>query len=180
MWFKKNKEKGEEEMTTLEQVRKAYEDLSEDDKKKFHQSLSDRVHESIAAQERADGDEDSQSAEDREHEALGAEHADGEGDVEELHETDPEDAEEEHEEEQDRKDDRQDERHEETEDWQTIAEERLKRLEEAVDTILSKKGVEEKAKDVYGLGTGIFPNSGERAEKKVTSAEVAKTIRKFM
>lgn len=66
----------DKEMTTLEQVRKAYEDLSEDDKKTFHQSLSDRVHESIAAQERADGNEDKQSAEDREHEALGAEHAD--------------------------------------------------------------------------------------------------------
>lgn len=48
---------------TLEMVRKAYEDLSEDDKKKFHQSISDRVHESIAAQERDEGDEDSQSAE---------------------------------------------------------------------------------------------------------------------
>lgn len=66
----------DKEMTTLEQVRKAYEDLSDDDKKTFHQSLSDRVHESIAAQERADGDEDKQSAEDREHEALGTEHAD--------------------------------------------------------------------------------------------------------
>lgn len=66
----------DKEMTTLEQVRKAYEDLSDDDKKTFHQSLSDRVHESIAAQERANGDEDKQSAEDREHEALGAEHAD--------------------------------------------------------------------------------------------------------
>lgn len=71
--------KGKEEeqnMTTLEQVRKAYEDLSDDDKKTFHQSLSDRVHESIAAQERADGNKDSQSAKDREREALGAEHAD--------------------------------------------------------------------------------------------------------
>lgn len=66
----------DKEMTTLEQVRKGYENLSDDDKKTFHQSLSDRVHESIAAQERADGDEDKQSAEDREHEALGAEHAD--------------------------------------------------------------------------------------------------------
>ena len=75
-------------MTTLEQVRKAYEDLSEDDKKSFHQSIADRVHESIAAQERADGNKDSQTAADREHEALGAEHADGKGDVSELHETD--------------------------------------------------------------------------------------------
>ena len=38
-WFgKKDKEKKEENnMTTLEQIRKAYEDLSEDDKKSFHQ-----------------------------------------------------------------------------------------------------------------------------------------------
>lgn len=63
-------------MYTLDEVRKAYEDLSDEDKKTFYQSLSDRVHESIAAQEREKGEEDTQSAEDREHEALGAEHAD--------------------------------------------------------------------------------------------------------
>ena len=34
----------------------------------------------------------SQSAADREHEALGEEHADGKGDVAELHETDPKDS----------------------------------------------------------------------------------------
>lgn len=87
-FFKKTKKEDKTEMTTLEQVRKAYEDLSDDDKKSFHQSISDRIHESIAAQERADGNEDSQSAAAREHEALGAEHADGNGDVEELHESD--------------------------------------------------------------------------------------------
>ena len=86
-FFRKNKEDNEK-MTTLEQIRKAYEDLSDEDKKAFHQSIADRVHESIAAQEKADGDEDSQSAADREHEALGAEHADGEGDVSEIGETD--------------------------------------------------------------------------------------------
>ena len=89
-FLKKKSKKGEAPMTTLEQVKKAYEDLSDEDKKSFHQSLSDRVHESIAAQEKDKGDKDSQSAEDREHEALGAEHADGEGNVDELHETDPE------------------------------------------------------------------------------------------
>lgn len=78
-------------MTTLEQIKKAYADLSDDDKKSFHQSISDRVHESIGEQEHDDGDKDSQSAADREHEALGAEHADGKGDVAELHETDAED-----------------------------------------------------------------------------------------
>lgn len=84
-WFQKNKNKEDNNVTTLDQVRKAYEDLSEDDKKSFHQSIADRVHESIAAQAREDGNEDSQSAEAREHEALGAKHADGKGDVSKLH-----------------------------------------------------------------------------------------------
>lgn len=87
--FKKNK-KGEEIMaeekkSTLEQVREAYNNLDEDDKKAFHQDIADRIHESIGAQEADEGDRDSQSAEDREHEALGEEHAHGEGDVSELH-----------------------------------------------------------------------------------------------
>ena len=80
--------KKESKPTTLEEVRKAYEDLSEDDKKSFHQSIADRVHESIAAQEREHGQEDGQSAEAREHEALGAEHAEGEGETKELGEKD--------------------------------------------------------------------------------------------
>lgn len=75
---------------TLEQVKKAYEDLSDEDKKAFHQSIADRIHESIGEQEHDEGDKDSQPATDREHEALGEEHAEGKGDVEELHETDPE------------------------------------------------------------------------------------------
>lgn len=82
------KKKEESKPSTLEEVRKAYENLSDDDKKSFHQSIADRVHESIAAQEREHGQEDSQSAEAREHEALGAEHADGESDASELHEKD--------------------------------------------------------------------------------------------
>lgn len=65
-------------MTTLEEVRKAYEDLSEDDKAKFHQSLKDRVDKSVAAQEREHGEEDSQTAKDYIDEAEGAERADEE------------------------------------------------------------------------------------------------------
>lgn len=98
--FFRNKKKPEEqtEMTTLEQARKAYEDLSDDDKKSFHQSIADRIHESIGEQEHDDGNEDSQSAAAREHEALGAEHADGKGEVSELHEKDdtPEEKREDH------------------------------------------------------------------------------------
>lgn len=87
-WFGKKEKQEETKMTTLEQIRKAYEDLSEEDKKSFRQSIADRVHESISAQERADGNEDSQSAEAREHEALGEEHAEGKGDVAERREDD--------------------------------------------------------------------------------------------
>lgn len=87
-WFKKKVKEDEKHMTTLEQIRKAYDDLSDDDKENFRQSIADRIHESIGEQEHDDGDKDSQSAADREHEALGEEHADGKGDVEELHETD--------------------------------------------------------------------------------------------
>ena len=80
--------KKEDKPTTLEEVKKAYENLSDDDKESFHQSIADRVHESVAAQEEEHGQEDSQSAEAREHEAIGEEHAEGKGDTEELHEED--------------------------------------------------------------------------------------------
>lgn len=101
MLFRK-KEKEKKTMTTLEQVRKAYEDLADDDKKAFVQSISDRVHESIAAQEEDEGDKDTQSAEDREHEALGEEHADEEREDEgEEAEEEAEEVVEEHEERED-------------------------------------------------------------------------------
>lgn len=91
MFFKKIFKRRENKMaTTLEEVKKAYEDLSDDDKKKFHQTIADRIHESVGEQEGESGTKDEQSAADREHEALGAEHADGEGKTEELGETDTE------------------------------------------------------------------------------------------
>lgn len=88
-WDKKDKNpSADKKPSTLDEVKKAYENLSEDDKNSFHQSIADRVHESVAAQEREHGQEDSQSAEAREHEALGEEHAEGKGNVSELHEED--------------------------------------------------------------------------------------------
>ena len=68
--FGKKKEE-EKQMSTLEEVKKAFEDLSEEDKKTFVQSLKDRVDESVAAQEEEHGDEDSQTAKDRVDEAEG-------------------------------------------------------------------------------------------------------------
>lgn len=167
MWFpflkKKNKEV-KNEMTTLEQVRKAYEDLSDDDKKSFHQSIADRVHESIAAQERADGNEDSQSAEAREHEALGAEHADGEGDIEELHEKD--DAAEERRE--DKADEMRDDAHEERQD------DGMKDILSRLDVIEARlanedKAVMEEKRQKYGLGSHVVPQEHAEAftEKRI-------------
>lgn len=136
--------KKEDKPTTLEEVQRAYENLSDDDKKSFHQSLADRVHESIAAQEREHGQEDSQSAEAREHEALGEEHAEGKGAVEELHEQD-DTAEE-------KREDRAEEVHEERQD------DGMKAILDRLDALEARfKKAEESALDEkrkkYGLGS---------------------------
>lgn len=56
--------------TTEEQIDKAAADIA-DDKKESEQTVKDRIDESVAAQERADGNEDSQSVKDRVDESLG-------------------------------------------------------------------------------------------------------------
>ena len=55
-WFGKNKKNNKEKdkMSTLDEVRKAYEDLSDDDKKASSQSIQDRVDESLGEQEKDD------------------------------------------------------------------------------------------------------------------------------
>lgn len=168
--FKKNK-KGENKMSTLDEVRKAYEDLSEEDKKSFHQSLSDRVHESIAAQERADGKEDSQSAEAREHEALGAEHAEGKGDVKELHEYDDSSKEKA----QDKRDSEQDEKHEKhSEDiaeLKKMFEERFAKVEERLEKIAGQKL--DNAREKYGLSS---QGGTEKSKEKFTDEDVNKLL----
>lgn len=73
-WFRRKKTKKEEKYAmTYEQIIKAYEDLSDDDKKKFHQTLKDRIDESVGEQEHLDGDKDSQTAKARVDESLGEE-----------------------------------------------------------------------------------------------------------
>lgn len=159
-WFKKKSKQEDTKMTTLEEVKKAYADLSEDDKKSFHQSIADRVHESIAAQEREHGQEDSQSAEAREHEALGEEHAEGKGDVSELHEKD-DDAEE-------RREDKADEAREDRQDDGMKA--ILARLDalEARFKNDAEQTLEEK-KQKYGLTSHFVPQGHEEAfdEKRI-------------
>ena len=57
-------------MATLEKAKKAYADLSEDDKKLFLESLKDRVDETESEQPQPDANEDSQVAEDSGDETL--------------------------------------------------------------------------------------------------------------
>lgn len=172
--------KGDKQMaTTLEQVRKAYEDLSDDDKKSFHQSISDRVHESIAAQERAEGDEDSQSAEAREHEALGEEHAEGKGDVEELHEADDTAKEKAEDKKDEAREQAQEVRHDVSEDRIKALEDGFKAIMEKLDT-LGKTSVEEKAEEVYGIGNGVFQGEDKAQEtKKMSATDVAKILNRI-
>lgn len=163
-------------MTTLEQVRKAYEDLSDDDKKSFHQSISDRVHESIGEQEHDDGNKDSQSAADREHEALGAEHADGKGDVAELHETDPKENDR-----GDRDDTRKDDAADKPDDKMSAILARLDALEarfneETDDSEDADEEAVKKAEQVYGLGNDVF-EAAKRESKDISPSEAAKIVR---
>lgn len=86
-FFKKRKQE-ETKMTTLEEIRKAYEGLSDDDKKSFEKFLSDLAQESIAEQESDDGEIESQSAADDELAALGEKQAEDKNKTEETRKTD--------------------------------------------------------------------------------------------
>ena len=96
-----------EKLSTLEEIKRAYESLSDDDKKSFQESIKDHVDESVAAQKEDSGEKTEQSAEAEIHEAEGAEHAAGKGDVEELGEKDdtPEEQEEDERDEDERDED---------------------------------------------------------------------------
>ena len=164
--------KKEDKPSTAEEVRRAYQNLPEDERKhfdEFHhgylQSIDDRVHESVAAQEREHGQEDSQSAEAREHEALGAEHADGKGDVEELHEQDdtPEEK---------REDKADDDRYKDLESRVEALEARFK------DDGDSDKEAAEKAEKVYGVHSGVFASNHDVSEK-ITPKEAAQIARAY-
>lgn len=174
-WFKKKEGK---KMTTLEEVKKAYEDLSEDDKKSFHQSIADRIHESIGEQEEEHGQKDSQSAADREHEALGMEHADGKGDVSEIGETD--ETGEKRAEEVERAEEKKDER--EDDEWRKRIDERFKKIEDYIESQMKRGSDEEealkKAKDVYGLHGGTFAAEA-KDNAAVSPKEAAEMLRKF-
>lgn len=143
---------GKEE-TDMTQDEKQIEKAKEDiaEKGADSQTEKDRIDESVAAQEKADGDEDSQDAKDRVDESEGAEKAD-------------------------------EERHEISQDV------RLKRIENAVLKLVEMltpkaegNAAEEAAKEIYGLGNGVFSGPKETKEEKAMSKEdIARTINKIM
>lgn len=180
-----------EKPSTLEEIKRAYESLSEDDKKSFKESIKDHVDESVAAQKEDSGEKTEQSAEAEIHEAEGAEHAAGKGDVEELGEKDdtPEEQAEDKRDEDERKgedDKKSDEKVEENkpEDKPSEPQEtQLDRIEKLLLSLQADKGaqnaLEEHAKGVYGLGNSPIESEQKSDNKKMTPQEIASYMRKI-
>ena len=169
-----------EKPSTLEELKRAYESLSEDDKKSFKESIKDHVDESVAAQKEDSGDKTEQSAEAEIHEAEGAEHAAGKGDVEELGENDDtpeEQAEDERDEDERDEDDKPEDKPSEPQETQ------LDRIEKLLLSLQADKGekdaIEEHAKGVYGLGNSPIESEQKSDNKKMTPQEIASYIRKI-
>ena len=169
-----------EKPSTLEELKRAYESLSEDDKKSFKESIKDHVDESVAAQKEDSGEQTEQSAEAEIHEAEGAEHAAGKGDVEELGEKDDtpeEQAEDERDEDEHDEDDKPEDKPSEPQETQ------LDRIEKLLLSSQADKGekdaLEEHAKGVYGLGNSPIESEQKSDNKKMTPQEIASYIRKI-
>lgn len=169
-----------EKPSTLEELKRAYESLSEDDKKSFKESIKDHVDESVAAQKEDSGEKTEQSAEAEIHEAEGAEHAAGKGDVEELGENDDtpeEQAEDERDEDERDEDDKPEDKPSEPQETQ------LDRIEKLLLSLQANKSekdaLEEHAKSVYGLGNSPIESEQKSDNKKMTPQEIASYMRKI-
>ena len=169
-----------EKPSTLEEIKRAYESLSDDDKKSFQESIKYHVDESVAAQKEDSGEKTEQSAEAEIHEAEGAEHAAGKGDVEDLGENDDtpeEQAEDERDEDERDEDDKPEDKPSEPQETQ------LDRIEKLLLRLQADKGekdaLEEHAKGVYGLGNSPIESEQKSDNKKMTPQEIASFIRKI-
>lgn len=167
-------------MKTIDEILKAVDDLSEEDKKKLHQTLSDRIDESVAADERNEGEEDKEEdAKDRIDESLGTEEYD-----EKKDEDDAEDGSDEGSDDSEADEVEEDlEKHEEEDEVKKDdMEARIARLEAILMKIVGEdkeksSDVEEKAKEVYGLGGGTFaPEDGGKKAEKVNPLKVLRNI----
>ena len=174
-----------EKPSTLEEIKRAYESLSDDDKKSFQESIKDHVDESVAAQKEDSGEKTEQSAEAEIHEAEGAEHAAGKGDVEDLGENDdtPEEQAEDERDEDERDEDERDEDDKPEDKPSEPQETQLDRIEKLLLRLQADKGekdaLEEHAKGVYGLGNSPIESEQKSDNKKMTPQEIASFIRKI-
>lgn len=173
-------------MKTIDEILKAVDDLSEEDKKKLHQTLSDRIDESVADQERDKGEEDKEEdAKDRIDESIGTEEYDEKKDEDEVEDGDDDVEDTDKGDEDSEADEVEDdlEKHED-EDKQTkdSLEARIARIEALLMKMVGEdkeksSDVEEKAKEVYGLGGGTFaPEDGGKKAEKVNPLKVLRNI----
>lgn len=72
----KDKKEGGEKQSTLDEVMAAYERLSDEDKGKFHESLKDRVDQSVGETNKLEGNENKESTDERVDQAIGEKLAD--------------------------------------------------------------------------------------------------------
>lgn len=167
---------------TYEQILKAIDDLSDEDKKKLHQSLKDRIDESVAAQEREDGTEDSQTAKDRVDESLGEEEHEAEKREEEDEGTDAKasEASEEAEETEEKLEEHEAEDESKKDDMSA----RISGIEATVAKLVEmltkgsdkESAAEKKAQETYGIGNGAFvPDADE--SKSGEKVDVRKVLR---
>lgn len=142
-----------------EQIAKAKENIAE--KGSNSQTEQDRIDESVGEQEHLQGNEDSQSAKDRVHESEGAENAD----ENQAENKDAEPA------------------------WLSKLYSKLDKIAAALNKSAAPETAEDKANEAaadklgaaFGVNSGVFPGTpAETSVKKMTTAEVADTLRKIM
>lgn len=156
---------------TLDDILKGIDNLSEEDKEKVRSKVADLdkaedEREIDKIEEDKAGTDEKADEVDEESEEIGK-------DVDEIEEEEELDEEPASEEEHGENDDLLEEPQEAIPEWGKAILARLSQLEQAT----ADKTVEEEAKEVYGLGNGVFQGNEEpEKSKKMTPSDVAKTL----
>lgn len=160
--FLKKHKKEEQTMATVDEkeIAKAKRDVAENGSDS--QTEEDRIDESVGEQEQRSGNENSQDAKDRVDESEGAKKADEE-----------------------REEKRERDHREEHAERMARIEEKLDALTAAIQKLTSAEKaetkVEEVAKEVYGLGNGVFADAdGDKRTKQMSRDEIRAVVSKLM
>lgn len=161
-FLKKHKKEEQTTMATVDEkeIAQAKRDIAE--KGADSQTEKDRIDESVGEQERRSGNENSQDAKDRVDESEGAKKADEE-----------------------REEKRERDHREEHAERMARIEEKLDALTAALNKLTSAEKaetkVEEAAKEVYGLGNGVFADAdGDKRTKQMSKDEIRAVVNKLM